>query len=381
MSSMINSFANQIIRHYLVALAVSIVNLSAMSAASMKQLRIFFLLLCLPSLLWAEPVTIHAVGDIMLAGSGARAYRKQGYSYPFAAVSERLRQADIVIGNLEAPLTTGGEEFLGKKFRFKVEPAALEAIKDSGFTHLALANNHILDYGPTGLQQTIQALDAAGVAYFGAGADLGAARKAWLTEVKGVKIAFLSYSLVYPEEFFATNSRAGTAPGYRPYYSEDIRLARSRADYVVVSFHWGEEGAKQPKPYQQAAARKAIDAGADVVLGHHPHVLQGVEYYGKGVIFYSLGNFAFGSMSRNSAASMIARIILDDGVKGVEVIPLDVLNSRVRFQPKILSGKRGQEAVAEIGRLSEPFGSRITSADEGYFVTVPLVSTSDRIRP
>lgn len=358
-----------------------IVNLSAKSVASMKQLWTFFLLLGLSAPVWAEPVTIHAVGDIMLAGSGTRAYHKQGYSYPFAAVSDRLQQADIVIGNLEAPLAAGGEEFIGKKFRFKVDPAALEAIKDAGFTHLALANNHILDYGSTGLQQTIQALDGAGVAHFGAGPDLGAARKAWITEVKGIKIAFLAYSLVYPEEFFATKGRAGTAPGYRPYYSEDIKLARSRADYVVVSFHWGEEGAKQPKPYQQTTARKAIDAGADVVLGHHPHVLQGVEYYGRGVIFYSLGNFTFGSMSRSSASSMIARITLDDGVRGVEIIPLDVLNSRVRFQPKILSGQPGREAVAEIGRLSEPFGSRITPVDEGYFVTMPLVSTSDRTLP
>lgn len=339
------------------------------------------LLLLLPVSACCEPVILHAVGDIMLAGSGTRAYRQQGYSYPFAAVSERLQQADIVIGNLEAPLTSGGEEFLGKKFRFKVDPSALAALRETGFTHLALANNHILDFGAAGLLQTIKLLDAAGVAYFGAGADLGAARKAWITEVKGIKIAFLSYSLVYPEEFFAGSNRAGTAPGYRPYYSEDIKLARGKADYVVVSFHWGEEGAKQPKPYQQSTARKAIDAGADLVLGHHPHVLQGVEYYGKGVIFYSLGNFTFGSMSKSSDSSMIARITLDDGIKAVEIIPLDVLNSRVLFQPKILSGKRGSQAVAEIARISEPFGSRIISVDELHFVTTPQVSTSDRTHP
>lgn len=347
----------------------------------MKRYITALLLTLLPTAVLCEPVTLHAVGDIMLAGSGARAYRQQGYGYPFAAVSERLQQADIIIGNLEAPLTSSGEEFLGKKFRFRVDPSAVEAIRESGFTHLALANNHILDYGSTGLQQTIKTLDAAGVAHFGAGADLDAARRSWITEIKGVKIAFLSYSLVYPEEFFATKGRAGTAPGYPPYYTEDIKLARSTADYVVVSFHWGEEGAKFPKPYQQTTARKAIDAGADVVLGHHPHVLQGVEYYGRGVIFYSLGNFTFGSMSRNSASSMIARITLDDGVKEVEVIPLDVLNSRVRFQPKVLSGKRGSVAVAEIAQLSEPFGSRIISIDELHFVTTQLVSTSDRTRP
>ena len=360
---------------------MSIVNLSAKSAASMKQLWIFFLLLGLPSLAWAEPVTIHAVGDIMLAGSGAKTYRKQGYSYPFTAVGERLKQADVVIGNLEAPLASRGEEFTGKKFRFKVDPTAVTAIRETGFTHLALANNHILDFGAAGLQQTLNTLDAAGIACFGAGENLNSARKAWISEVKGVKIAFLSYSLVYPEEFFAKSDRAGTAPGYLPYYAEDIRLAKTRADYVVVSFHWGEEGAKLPKPYQKSTARKAIDAGADVVLGHHPHVLQGVEYYGKGVIFYSLGNFTFGSMSKSSDSSMIARITLDDGVKAVEVIPLDVLNSRVGFQPKILSGNRGRKAVAAIGQLSEPFGSMIISIDELHFVTTPLVSTSDHTLP
>jgi poly-gamma-glutamate synthesis protein (capsule biosynthesis protein) len=325
-------------------------------------------MIMLPAAALCEPVTLHAVGDIMLAGSGERIYRQQGYAYPFAAVTERLHQADIVIGNLEAPLAAHGEEFTGKKFRFKVDPAALAAIKDSGFTHLALANNHILDFGPQGLAQTIKSLDAAGIAHFGAGADLSAARKVWISEVRGVKIAFLSYSLVYPEEFFAGRGRAGTAPGHRPYYSEDIRQARNQADYVIVSFHWGEEGATQPKPYQQSTARKAIDAGADLVLGHHPHVLQGIEYYGKGVIFYSLGNFTFGSMSKSSASSMIARITLDDGIKSVEIIPLDVLNSRVRFQPKILGGKRGKEAAGKIAQLSEPFGSSITFKENLYFV-------------
>lgn len=347
----------------------------------LKKLLTLLIIVLLPAAARSEPVTLHAVGDIMLAGSGLGVYRKMGYSYPFSDLGPVLKQADIVFGNLEAPLTTGGEEFTDKKFRFRVDPVALDAIKEAGFTHLALANNHIMDFGREGLLQTGRLLDRAGIAWFGAGADLANARKAWITEIKGLKIAFLAYSLVYPEEFFAGKERAGTAPGFAGYFVEDIRLAKSRADYVVVSFHWGAEGATNPKPYQQAAARRAIDAGADAIIGHHPHVLQGVEYYGRGVIFYSLGNFTFGSMGRSASSSMIARITLDDGISQVELIPIDVLNPRVRYRPKLLSGKKAQEVAEEVGRMSTSFGSRVIADNGRFFVTAPLVSISDRTLP
>jgi poly-gamma-glutamate synthesis protein (capsule biosynthesis protein) len=334
----------------------------------MKILPAVFLLLLLPAATGAAPVTVNAVGDIMLAGSGERTFRKLGYDNPFAATTEILRRADVVIGNLEAPIAVTGAEFTAKKFRFRLSPLAAPALKNAGFTHLSLANNHILDFGEDGLRQTLEALAREGLACSGAGRNLAAAREARIVEVRGVRIALLSYSLVYPEEFFATSGKAGTAPGYAPLFTVDIKRAKEVADYVVVSFHWGGEGLIEPKPYQKTAGHRAIDAGADIVIGHHPHVLQGVEFYRNGVIFYSLGNFAFGSLSSNADRSIIARITLDGGIKEVEVIPLNVLNREVSFQPRPLQGKSAVKAISSLERLSQPLGSSITAINGRYLV-------------
>jgi poly-gamma-glutamate synthesis protein (capsule biosynthesis protein) len=139
---------------------------------------------------------------------------------------------------------------------------------------------------------------------------------------------------------------------------------------VVVSFHWGSEGAATPKPYQVATAHAAIDSGADIVLGHHPHVLQGIERYKKGIIFYSLGNFAFGSMSPTADRSVIARITLDRGIKAVELVPLNVLNSEVRFQPKPLKGRRGKAVIEQLNLISREMGTVISADGSRYLVRI-----------
>lgn len=334
----------------------------------MKRILTLFILLFIPAAVTAEPIVIQAVGDIMLAGSGEKTYRKFGYDYPFAATREILTQGDIVIGNLEAPLASSGVEFRDKKFRFKADPQAALALKNAGFTHLSLANNHILDFGEAGFRQTLAALDANSIIYSGAGLNLAAARTAGIIELKGVKVAFLSYSLTYPEEFFAAAEKAGTAPGYAAFFSADIKQAKKNAACVIVSFHWGGEGESKPKPYQIAAAHRAIDAGADIIIGHHPHVLQGVEQYNNGVIFYSLGNFAFGSNSRSSAVSMIARITFDGGITEVEVIPLNVLNAQVRYQPRFLKGAAAAKAVKKLDVLSSGEKNYVSAVAGRYLV-------------
>jgi poly-gamma-glutamate synthesis protein (capsule biosynthesis protein) len=182
------------------------------------------------------------------------------------------------------------------------------------------------------------------------------------------RIAFLAYSKTLPSQFYAGHGRAGTAPGVESLYIVDISKAKAVADYVVVSFHWGTEKASTPRSYQVAAARRAIDAGADVVIGHHPHVLQGIERYKNGVIFYSIGNFAFGSMSRSSDVSVIAKVTLENGIKEVEVMPLNVSNREIRFQPKILTGKRALDVIGRLNRLSQQFRTKINPAGRRFLV-------------
>jgi poly-gamma-glutamate synthesis protein (capsule biosynthesis protein) len=183
-----------------------------------------------------------------------------------------------------------------------------------------------------------------------------------------MKVAFLAYSLTFPDDFYATADSAGTAPGIFSFYRDDIAGARKEADYVVVSFHWGTEGSTIIKPYQVAAAHRAIDAGADVVIGHHPHVLQGIEHYKNGVILYSLGNYAFGTASKTAKRSVIARVILGNGVKGVELVPLNVLNREVHFQPRVLSGKEGQEVIDHLNHISRRWNTTITASGGRYLL-------------
>ncbi len=316
----------------------------------------------------ARPIVLNAVGDIMLSGSATPYLNRLGYDYPFAATARELKHGDISVANLEAPIATRGEEFSGKRFRFRADPHVAGALKRAGFTLVTLANNHMMDFGEQALLETIRTLDANGLSHSGAGATLAAARQPALVQIDGIRVAFLAYSLTFPPEFYATRDRAGTAPGYPGFFTKDIARAKRDADYVVVSFHWGSEGSNSPRPYQVTVAHAAIDAGADVVIGHHPHVLQGLERYKKGIILYSLGNFAFGSLSRTADRSVIARITLEGGVSEVELIPLDVRNHEVHFQPRPLWGREGTTVIDHLNRLSREMGTVITGDTGRFFV-------------
>lgn len=308
-------------------------------------------------------VTIAAVGDVMLGASMEPAIREHGPDHPFAGTAGALRRADIAICNLEAPFGTKGKPFK-KRFTFLVPPSRAGALARAGFDVVALANNHMMDYGAEPLTETIRVLDSLGIAHSGAGGNLTEARRPAVVERNGLKIAFLSYSKVYPAEFWATSKRAGTAPGEERYIAEDVAAARKRADLVVVSFHWGAELMDTPKPYQRKLARLSIDSGADLVLGHHPHVLQGLELYQGKLIAYSLGNFAFGSRSRRCTESVILEAdVSPSGLKGVRIVPISVDNLKTDFQPAIASGPEGRAILDNLRRISEPLGFDLEPTD------------------
>ena len=322
---------------------------------------ILTLIILSASLAKAEEITIIAVGDIMPTARALPFVKTQGFGYPYAGTSEILKSGDIVIGNLETPLTDKGIRFKNKKYTFKAPIATADALKEAGFTHMSLANNHMMDYGATGLNSTLAALGGAGLNFAGAGVNIKKARTISISKIKGKKIAFLSYSKTYPLEFYARRKRAGTTPGYRKFITSDLKKARIDADIVIVAFHWGGEKLEHPRRYQKELAHLSIDSGADIVIGHHPHVLQGIERYKDGVIFYSLGNFAFGSYSPSSRKSIIAKVVLtDDRISSVEAVPINVNNFEVHFQPKVLKGEKGEEVISHLSRLSEPLGSRLT---------------------
>lgn len=341
-----------------------------MQKSPMKPTIIFIIALvmfiCIPTLLPAEEIVINAVGDVMLAGRWASAINKQGYDTPFSATIPEFAKGDINLANLESPIASNGTEFAGKQFRFRAEPELAPALRKAGFQLVTLANNHSMDFGGQALAETMKNLEAAGIAWIGAGENLAEARKMALYTIKGKKIAFLGYSLTQPSAFFAGQQRPGTAPGYEKLVVADVASARRQADYVIVSFHWGKEGSSTVQAYQRATAHKAIEAGADVIIGHHPHVLQGVERYKGGIIFYSLGNFAFASKSRTADVAALVRLRLNGAAREAEILPLDVLNSRVHFQPQPLSGKRADNVISRLNSLSKPFKTRIENHNGRY---------------
>ncbi|MBI4727051.1 CapA family protein [candidate division TA06 bacterium] len=322
-------------------------------------LSIFFVFISLTTVLTQNnsgPVSILAVGDVMTGGSMASWVNDSGVNYPFANTRSLIRQADIAICNLEAPYGVKGKAFK-KKFVFLVPPRLAAGIKNAGFDAVALANNHMMDYGPEPLKVTLALLDSLGIAHSGAGMNLADARKPAVVERRGIKIAFLSYSRVHPVQFWASTKKPGTAPAYENQIKEDIKRSQELADIVVVSFHWGAELMETPKQYQKDLAHLCIDNGADMVLGHHPHILQGLELYQGKLIAYSLGNFAFGSRSRKCTESVILKTNFDStGLKRIELMPLCVDNNKVFFKPTPLSGPEGFAVLENLARLSKDLG-------------------------
>jgi poly-gamma-glutamate synthesis protein (capsule biosynthesis protein) len=319
-----------------------------------------------------EEVTIAAVGDLMLGGRAEPFLNEFGTDYPFRDVMPVLRRADIVAGNLESPVSIRGKAVENKKFTLRVGPLGARALKSAGIRFVSLANNHTMDFGPLALQDTLAALTENGILFAGAGMNLDDARAPALLKVRGKTLAFLSYSLTFPLEFFASAGRPGTAPGYADFVKADIEKVRPSADLVIVSFHWGAELMTSAKDYQVELGRLAIDWGADLVLGHHPHVLQDIELYKGRLIVYSLGNFVFGSESNRTNWSMILLLTFrGNTLASAEAVPIDVNNYRVKYQPRILAGKAAWDVLEAINTVSARFNTRLNIRGDRGILLLP----------
>ncbi len=240
----------------------------------------------------ASTVRIVAVGDICLAGGVDRKMRARGRGYPFAAMRDTLRSADIAFGNLECVLANGGDP-IPKKYNFRGRPIGAMALAEAGFDIVSVANNHTLDYGREGLAETLTHLRRTKVIPVGAGNTLAEAHRMQVLRSNGFRIGFLAYLGMFPPLLPPATDEPSVAMAYLPRLRAEIRSARRRVDFLVVSLHAGVEHAPSPSARQQAIARAAIEAGADVVVGHHPHVVQQLAFYRGKPIFYSLGNFVF----------------------------------------------------------------------------------------
>ncbi len=239
-----------------------------------------------------------ALGDISFEGPSA----DRPSVDRIGALAPQLRESDLTIANLECVLARTGRGLAGK-CTLRGSPDWAPVLRDAGIGLVTLANNHIMDYGPEGLEQTLDALRLAGIRYVGAGRNRREAHAPLVMEIAGRRVAFLGRSaVIVSAPTYATDDAPGVAFLDEEETVEAIRSARGIADLVVLLVHWGIEEYSYPTPSQRRLARRFVEAGADAVLGHHPHVLQGFELVGNAPVVYSLGNFAFDEFEWSYAA-------------------------------------------------------------------------------
>lgn len=250
-----------------------------------------------------ETVSLSFVGDLLLGEYVDAVMQREGYDFLYKQSLLYLSEPDLTAGNLEHPVTSGGVPVAGTPYVFKGSPDALPALREAGFDVVSLANNHALDQGVEGMLDTMKHLDEAGISHMGAGSNDKEAFSPVIKEVRGIKIAYIGLSRVVPfASWKADKNVAGVAETYETKRAvAAIAKAKEQADIVVVMVHWGKERVDQPEPYQKDYARQYIDAGADLVIGSHPHVLQGFEMYKGKWIAYSLGNFIFTAFPKGTA--------------------------------------------------------------------------------
>lgn len=324
------------------------------------------------------PMTVAAVGDIVLGANLQIHYDHQlrngvtrdvANTMYFRGIRSVLQSADLRLANLEFVFTERGKR-IPKNFNFRARPELVDILKHGGIDIVTLANNHTMDYGTTGLRDTLLTLDKAGVARFGAGLNSLEARAPAVLERRGLRIGFLGYyfqdaaDMLEPRRLYATRHGAGVAGCYidldcvRQQVAEDVQRVAGSVHALITYFHWGQEGSTRVRDYQIDLAHLCIDLGCKAVLGAHPHVLQGVELYREAPIFYSLGNFVYGGAKEpGDKLSVIALLKLTQtGVTSTDLVPVQVTRwPEAPFQPFVLGDVEREGALKRIAALSRDF--------------------------
>lgn len=294
------------------------------------------------------PVRLLFAGDVMLDDGPGQTIAAGGD--PLAAFDAVLRDADFTIGNLECPIATVGEPMDSKIFTFRAHPRVVNVLKGR-FDALAVSNNHSGDYGRAAFMETMQRVRDAGIAVFGGGENLKAAHAPLWIERGGLRIAVLGYNEFKPRAFEAGANWPGIAWSDDREVIADIRAARKAgADVVIPFMHWGWEREPHTSERQRTLARKLIDAGADAVVGGHPHVTQGADTYKGRPIIWSLGNFVFDGFNLPPArVGWVLRLTLDRrGVRSWDTVEAhmdDAGTPTPRWDAYTPCGWRGEDTV------------------------------------
>jgi poly-gamma-glutamate synthesis protein (capsule biosynthesis protein) len=279
------------------------------------------------------------LGDVAPGRSMEAQLARYGPAYPWAGLAPLLQEADLVSANLEGVLATQGHP-LEKSYLIRAHPSTGETLRQAGFDLVHLANNHALDYGEAALDQTVNTLEALGIAFVGAGSSPEMARRPAEFTVNGLRVAVLGYAAARWNGSPDVPATDLIAWANVEAMQADVRAVRDRADLVIVQLHAGTEYATAPSPDQVRFARAAIDAGANLVVGHHPHVTQTVEQYKGGLIVYSLGDALFDIPRPAAMRGHLLRVhVTRDGLAQAELWPFWIADS---IQPRLVNDGQGQ---------------------------------------
>ena len=314
----------------------------------------------------ARPSLTVAAGGDVLGDRGVGAFiDKKGGPAVFAGVKPYLEDADLAFVNLECPVSTKGKAVTTKEYTFRGRLGLIDGLVSAGIDVVSMANNHALDYGPAALLDTITRLDKAGIGHAGAGANDTAALAPAMLDTPAGTVAVLAFTDIIPGGFPAGPNRAGVNPASpdRAKVLAAIKAAKAKADYVIVSFHWGIEYTGNADQDQRKLAHQAIDAGADLVLGHHPHVIQGLELYHGKLIAYSMGDFVFDHYSRTTGEAFVLRVSLPpQGPPDFEIVPV-YLNETTGV-PAAVTGAAADSILTRLTKLSSALGLQLTRAGD-----------------
>ncbi|MBT5338643.1 CapA family protein [Candidatus Falkowbacteria bacterium] len=300
--------------------------------------------------LMEQGFSLLAVGDVMLSRMvGQKMVKYDDYHYPFLKVQSLLSSADITFGNLESPIIAGSPVLTGS-FVFRADPETAESLDWAGFDVMTLANNHSLNKDEAGLQSTFDHLKKYSIDYFGAAENLTELdNQLVIKEVNKYKVGFLGYA--YGPDYYEADNGPGIALMQESRLVKDVQNAKEKVDFLVVSMHDGVEYEHESNVHQQKFAHLAIDQGADLVIGHHPHVVQELEIYKDKYIFYSLGNFVFDQMwSEETRQGLAVKLRINmDGVQEVEYFPVVIED----FAQPRLADEKEQENIMKYLQLKD----------------------------
>lgn len=270
------------------------------------------------------------VGDMMMARGNQRQADHQGYDHFFKKSKYLWNKSDLVVGNLESALVTNSKKVKqnpDKDIHLLMDPQGALAMKKAGFTTLGAANNHVGDYGRTGINQELNYLKNNNMDFIGIGENADQSLKYQIYDVNGVKVAFLAVTDIIPKHTSVQNNRPGALTTQNNDYLDLITEASAHSDYTVVYSHWGFENGQNVTERQQDLGHKMVDAGADMVVGMHAHVLQPINKYKQGIILNGMGNFVFEQEQSRTKDSVVANLrMTKNGHLKLELIPIRIKN-------------------------------------------------------